>query len=127
MMMTTRVTTNLLVLIADHCPAVSFTFQHVRADVYDLQCSFKSDIYFSGIGTSSVYCDNGLRRKGFPYECEKLKNKTIVVKTHNPADVKKFEKVVFIIRSPFTAFLTFSRFKKAGHTGTPDKTVVEKG
>lgn len=66
---------------------------------------------FSGIGTSAVYCDPGLNKGGFPFECFSAKQRTIVVKTHRPekhSHTKKkasiilpFEKAILLIRNPY--------------------------
>ena len=38
---------------------------------------------FSGLATSSVYCDKNLIMGGFLCECERNKSLPLVVKTHN--------------------------------------------
>jgi len=84
-------------------------------------------LHISGIGTSSVYCDISLRDKGFPFECTTMKNETLVVKTHGAWDVKRLDKVVFIIRNPMMAFLSSAKYTNAGHTGNSSAKALSKG
>ncbi|XP_053386775.1 WSCD family member CG9164-like [Mercenaria mercenaria] len=70
----------------------------------------------TGIGTSSVYCDLQLKKGGFPYECYKKRNRTVVIKTHEPKHVTMFTKIVFLIRNPYDAILSYTKFKTGGHT-----------
>lgn len=61
-----------------------------------------------------MYCDNLLRKHGFPYECYRQKNRTIIVKTHQPgmAELKlgpwnqtavslNFYQAIVLIRNPY--------------------------
>lgn len=98
----------------------------VTSSLYIALYDFVS-LFSTGIGTSSVYCDGNLRKKGFPYECVKevMRRQTIVVKSHGVRDVSKFEKIIFIVRNPFDALLAYARYHTAGHTGNPPaKTLI---
>ncbi|XP_045170050.2 WSCD family member GA21586-like isoform X2 [Mercenaria mercenaria] len=73
----------------------------------------------TGTGTSSIYCDRELHRKGFPFECDHTNHsRMLVVKTHEPCPpllpqkgkkvVQKprlknppFYRAVIIIRDPY--------------------------
>ncbi|KAH3873780.1 hypothetical protein DPMN_037020 [Dreissena polymorpha] len=70
----------------------------------------------TGYGTSSIYCDQELKTKGFPFECERSQQKkTLLVKTHQPepSDLneagkvsmvqlkRRFAKAVYLIRNPY--------------------------
>ncbi|XP_045165965.2 uncharacterized protein LOC123529629 [Mercenaria mercenaria] len=78
----------------------------------------------TGLGTSSVYCDEGLRTRGFPYECHRDRAKTLVVKTHEGRHFNLFKKIVLLVRNPYDALLSYANFAKAGHTGHPSKQVL---
>ncbi|XP_045165723.2 WSC domain-containing protein 1-like [Mercenaria mercenaria] len=81
----------------------------------------------TGIGTSSVYCDGSLKKRGFPYECyHKLRNKTVVIKAHVPEHLPLFTKIIFLIRNPYDAFLSFANYKEAGHTEHPTEGKLKK-
>ncbi|KAL4237965.1 hypothetical protein ACF0H5_002675 [Mactra antiquata] len=82
-----------------------------------------------GLGTSSCYCDGGLRNNGFPHECQADKSKTLVVKTHETKHYKqyKFKKVVLLIRNPYDSLLAYANFAKGGHTGRPSKPILIQG
>ncbi|XP_045187965.2 uncharacterized protein LOC123545721 [Mercenaria mercenaria] len=78
----------------------------------------------TGLGTSSVYCDGGLRARGFPYECDRDRARTVVVKTHEARHFNLFKKIVLLVRNPYDALLSYAKFAKAGHTGHPSKQVL---
>ena len=59
-----------------------------------------------------------MEEQGFPFECTRQYNRTIVVKTHRKID-KQFDRAVLIIRSPYDALLAHSMYKLEGHTGKP--------
>lgn len=77
----------------------------------------------SGIGTSSVYCDPSLRKHGFPFECQRRSNRTIVVKSHRHgqnAFIIRFESVILLIRNPFNAILSYFHYSNREHIGHAD-------
>lgn len=80
----------------------------------------------TGIGTSSVYCDKILKTHGFPYECHKEKNKTVVVKTHLSKHLPMFKKIVLLIRNPYDAVFALANFNLSGHTGHASKKDLNK-
>lgn len=75
----------------------------------------------TGIGTSSVYCDKILRTHGFPYECHKERNKTVVVKTHLSRHLSMFKKIILLIRNPYDAMFALANFNSSGHTSHASK------
>jgi hypothetical protein len=76
--------------------------------------------YITGIGTSSVYCDKKLKKTGFPFECShELFNRTIVIKSHRPKDISRFTKIILLIRNPYDALLSYSKFRLSGHVKHP--------
>lgn len=65
--------------------------------------------------------------RGFPFECERQKGKTVVVKTHEARNFHMFKKIVLLVRNPYEALLSYFNFAKAGHTGHPSKAVLIQG
>lgn len=65
----------------------------------------------TGLGTSSLYCDMELSRKGFPFECSHTQfRRSLIVKSHEPNIVRNkainitspsFERAILIIRDPY--------------------------
>ncbi|XP_052766850.1 WSCD family member GA21586-like [Mya arenaria] len=78
----------------------------------------------TGIGTSSVYCDSGLRSKGFPFECNRELGKTIVVKAHDTKDLVRFQKIILLVRNPYDALLSYATYSKGGHTKIPNTNTI---
>ena len=77
----------------------------------------------TGIGTSSAYCDPSLRNHGFPFECQRRSNRTIVVKSHRHgqnAFIIRFESVILLIRNPFNAILSYFHYSNREHIGHAD-------
>lgn len=81
----------------------------------------------SGLGTSSMYCDELLQSRGFPFECYDDKQKTIVVKSHDPGHLPYFDKIILIIRNPFDAFLSYANLASVGHTGYAPLHILKEG
>ncbi|XP_045170247.2 WSCD family member AGAP003962-like [Mercenaria mercenaria] len=78
----------------------------------------------TGIGTSSMYCDEELRARGFPYECHHNRARTVVVKTHEARHFNLFKNIVLLLRNPYDALLSCVNFAKVGHTGHSSKQVL---
>lgn len=79
----------------------------------------------TGLGTSSMDCDVQLKKRGFPFECETHKERTIAVKSHYIDDLNKFKKVILVVRNPFDTILSWASFSKGGHTGHPSKVLLK--
>lgn len=84
---------------------------------------------FSGLGTTSCYCDDMLRVNGFPYECNTEFSKNIVVKTHeaNHAQQYNFKKIVLLIRNPYDAIVSYANFIIRRHTGRASTAALKQG
>ena len=74
----------------------------------------------SGIGTSSLYCDEELRDSTFPFECLGASNRTIAVKWHGhwKKRFELFERAILLIRNPYATLLAFFNYDRGGgHVG----------
>ena len=64
-----------------------------------------------------MYCDSSLREGGFPFECDRERNRVLVVKSHRENSLKTFRRVILLIRNPYESILTFFHYRNSGHTG----------
>ena len=85
----------------------------------------------SGVYTGSVYCDNGLKAKGFVGE-KVISSNVLVVKTHFPSqdlfiplseyhDPSKFKNItaaILLVRNPLDSIVSLWNWMHGGHTAT---------
>lgn len=85
----------------------------------------------SGIYTGSIYCDNGLKAKGFIGE-KVISANVLVIKTHYPSqdlfiplseyrDPRKFKNItaaILLVRNPLDSIVSLWNWMHGGHTAT---------